>query len=119
MEVVELVFEDGVEAEWVSFGEVLKAVGEGLGRRATPVLEAEPDAADLGEAPISGAEVEVTGPDLGDSVEPEDALCCCSKAGDDGPLLFAVACKILRFSSLMILSLSSLHCLSLACRSLS
>lgn len=43
------------------------------------------------------------------STEEEDALL----------LLLTVACRSRLFSSLTILSLSSLHCLSLACRSLS
>lgn len=59
-------------------------------------------------------------PDLG--VEPEEALCSTEEGVTPLPLpllLLAVACRILLFSSLIILSLSSLHCLSLACLSLS
>lgn len=36
-----------------------------LDKRAVPVLEVGPDAVALEDAPKSGAELEVTGPDLG------------------------------------------------------
>lgn len=102
----------GTEPVFEDLGEVALRLVEGLfGER--PVLVAGPDA--LEDAAESGAELEVTDTDL---VEPEEALCCCSTAGGDAALpLLTAACRILLFSSLTILSLSSLHCLSLACLS--
>lgn len=48
--------------------------------------------------------------------------CCCCCSAEEGDALLpvlTVACRILLFSSRTILSLSSLHCLSLACLSFS
>lgn len=63
VDVVEPVLEDGVDAAWAVLGEVL-VVGA-LDKIDVPVLEVGPDAAALEDAPKSGAELEVTGPDLG------------------------------------------------------
>lgn len=117
---VEPVFEDCEDLGGADLGEVLRLGLGALGESAALVLEAEPDVAALEDCAKFGAELEVSGPDLGGRVEPEEALC--STEEDDTLLLLpplAVACRILLFSSLIILSLSSLHCLSLACLSFS
>lgn len=72
------------------------------------VLEGGPDAVAEEDSPTSWPELEVTALDGGRGVEPEDVT-----------LLLTLACRILLFSSLTILSLSSLHCLSLVCLSFS
>lgn len=80
-------------------GEVLRLLTEGLDKSVD-------FGAGVGAGSLSGGVITETvfgGEDL------------CSREGDT--LLFTAACKILRFSSLTILSLSSLHCLSLPCLS--
>lgn len=73
-----------------------------------PVLEGGPDAAAPEDVPPSWPELEVTALAVRGCVEPEDVT-----------LLLTLACRTRLFSSLTILSLSSLHCLSLACLSFS
>lgn len=116
---VEPVFEDCEDLAETDLGEVLRLGLGALDESAVLVLEAGPDVAALEDSAKFGAELEVNGPDLGGRVEPEEALC--STEEDDTLLLLplAVACRILLFSSLIILSRSSRHCLSLACLSFS
>lgn len=63
-------FEDGVEvvepvfADWADLGEVLRLEVGALDKRPVPVLEVGPDAVALEDTPKSGAELEVTDPDL-------------------------------------------------------
>lgn len=97
-------------------GDVFRVEAGALDKIAEPALEVRPDDAALEDAPTSGKEPEGTVPDLGCGLEPEEFL---STEDEDALLLLAVACRILLFSSLTILSLSSRHCLSLACLSLS
>lgn len=113
------VFEDGVVPVLVDLGDVLRAEAGALDKTAVPVLHVGAAAVALDDGPKSGAEPEVTCPDFDVGVEAEGPLCCCSTESDDTLLLLTAACRILLFSSLTILSLSSLHCLSFACRSLS
>lgn len=110
------VCEDGAVPVRVDLGEVLRAEAGALDKTALPVLDAGAAAAGALE---SGAEPEVTCPDLVVGVEAEGPFCCGSTDSDAPLLLLTAACRILLFSSLTILSLSSLHCLSLACLSLS
>lgn len=97
---------------------------EALAKRGGLALEAGPEAVTREDSAKVGAELEVVSPDLG--VEPGEALCSTEEDVTPPPPLplpppplLTVACRILLFSSLIILSLSSLHCLSLACLSFS
>lgn len=79
------------------------------------VLRVGPETVALEETSPSGTELGAAAPDLGGRLKATVAF---STEVEDA-LLLTAACRILLFSSLTILSLSSLHCLSLECRSFS
>lgn len=102
-------FAGGVVLGCMDFGEVLRVEVEAFDRIVAP------DAAGLDGTPTLGTELEETVSDLGGTPIPDVTL----STEDEDVLLLTAACRIRLFSSLMILSLSSLHCLSLPCLSFS